>query len=254
MLPPPTTMPIWTPSAVDLGDLAGDERAERRVDAVRAVAEQGLAGQLEQDPLVAQRPPSAGDGRRAGDAGRSSVTAPPRARSGRSGGPGCSRRSSRSTLGDQLAHGHAPCRGTAARAGRPARTTSRAGRRRSGRGSPRASSGSTGSSRSSARLASSTAAGMRVDVDVLRAQAGDLDRQVLDELLELLGAGDEVGLAVDLDEHADPAAGVDVAADEALADVAVGPLRRRPPGHARAGRRRRRRCRRPSPPGRACSP
>src|SRR4029079_15843629 len=39
---------------VDLGDLAGDERAERRVDAVRPVAEQRLAGQLEQDPVVAE--------------------------------------------------------------------------------------------------------------------------------------------------------------------------------------------------------
>ena len=40
---------------VDLADLAGDERAERRVDAVLAVAEQGLAGQLEQDAPIAQR-------------------------------------------------------------------------------------------------------------------------------------------------------------------------------------------------------
>ena len=55
MLPPPTTMPTWTPSAVDLGDLAGDERAERRVDAVLAIAEERLAGQLEQDPPVAER-------------------------------------------------------------------------------------------------------------------------------------------------------------------------------------------------------
>ena len=41
--------------AVDLGDLAGDERADRRVDAVLTVPEQRLAGQLEQDPPVAQR-------------------------------------------------------------------------------------------------------------------------------------------------------------------------------------------------------
>ena len=50
MLPPPTTMPTWTPRPWTSRDLAGDERAERRVDAVLAVAEQGLAGQLEQDP------------------------------------------------------------------------------------------------------------------------------------------------------------------------------------------------------------
>ena len=40
--------------AVDLRDLAGDERADRRVDAVLAIAQQRLAGQLEQDPLIAQ--------------------------------------------------------------------------------------------------------------------------------------------------------------------------------------------------------
>ena len=76
MLPPPTTMPIWTPSAVDLGDLAGDERAERRIDAVRAVAEQRLAGQLQQDAPVAERPAigrSRSPGRRARSRSRSQV-------------------------------------------------------------------------------------------------------------------------------------------------------------------------------------
>ena len=65
---------------------------------------------------------------------------------------------------------------------------------------------------------------MRSCVDVQRRQAGDLDREVADELLELVGARDEVRLAVDLDEHADAAAGVDVARDEALAGVAAGLL------------------------------
>ena len=65
---------------------------------------------------------------------------------------------------------------------------------------------------------------MRSGVDVQRREAGDLDREVADELLELVGAGHEVGLAVDLDEHADAAAGVDVARDEALAGVAAGLL------------------------------
>ena len=54
MFPPPTTMPTSTPRRVDLGDLARDERAERRVDAVLAIAQQRLAGQLEQDPVVAE--------------------------------------------------------------------------------------------------------------------------------------------------------------------------------------------------------
>ena len=53
---------------------------------------------------------------------------------------------------------------------------------------------------------------MRVDVDVGRGEARDLHGQVADELLELVRAGHEVRLAVDLDEHADAAAGVDVAA------------------------------------------
>jgi hypothetical protein len=38
-------------------------------------------------------------------------------------------------------------------------------------------------------------------------------RDVLEQLLEVLGARDEVRLAVELDEHADLAAGVDVVAD-----------------------------------------
>ena len=80
------------------------------------------------------------------------------------------------------------------------------------------------SASSSAFLASRTSAGIALLVDVQRRQAGDLDREVADELLELVGAGHEVGLAVDLDEHADPAAGVDVARDEALAGVAAGLL------------------------------
>ena len=64
-----------------------------------------------------------------------------------------------------------------------------------------------------------------VDVDPARRQPRDLDREGADELLELVRPGDEVGLAVDLDEHADAAAGVDVAGDEALASLAPGLLR-----------------------------
>ena len=72
---------------------------------------------------------------------------------------------------------------------------------------------------------------------VVRAQRDDLDGQVLDELLELLVAGDEVGLAVDLDERAEPAARVDVAADQALAGVAAGLLGRLRRRRARAAGR-----------------
>src|SRR5439155_21298 len=64
----------------------------------------------------------------------------------------------------------------------------------------------------------------RVGVDIVCAHSGDLDRQVADELLELLVAGHEVAFAVDLDQHPDAAARVDVAADEALAGLPAGAL------------------------------
>jgi hypothetical protein len=57
------------PRVQDPGDLARDERAEGRVDAVLAVTEERLAGQLEEDPLVAQR---ASAMRRRGGLGHSS--------------------------------------------------------------------------------------------------------------------------------------------------------------------------------------
>ena len=75
-------------------------------------------------------------------------------------------------------------------------------------------------------FASRTSSGMRSMSTYCGGEAGDLHGEVADELLELVGAGHEVGLAVDLDQHADAAAGVDVAGDEALAGVAAGLLRR----------------------------
>ena len=51
-----------------------------------------------------------------------------------------------------------------------------------------------------------------------------MQREVARELDELLVAGDEVGLAVDLDQHADPVAGVDVGLDDALARLLAGAL------------------------------
>ena len=56
------------------------------------------------------------------------------------------------------------------------------------------------------------------------AKRDDLHGEVAHELLEVLGAGHEVGLAVDLDQHADAAAGVDVGGDEPLACLAAGLL------------------------------
>ena len=62
MLPPPTTMPTWTPIAWSGRDLLRDERAEGGVHAVLALAQEGLAGELEQDPAVPE--PAFGGGRR----------------------------------------------------------------------------------------------------------------------------------------------------------------------------------------------
>ncbi len=42
---------------MDLGHLVGDERAERRIDAVLAVAQERFAGQLEQDAPISKRAP-----------------------------------------------------------------------------------------------------------------------------------------------------------------------------------------------------
>src|SRR5829696_3235924 len=66
----------------------------------------------------------------------------------------------------------------------------------------------------------------RIHAHPARREARDLDREVPDKLLELLRPGDEVRLAIDLDEHADAAAGVDVAGDEAFAGLSTGLLGR----------------------------
>src|SRR6185312_2004249 len=56
------------------------------------------------------------------------------------------------------------------------------------------------------------------------AAARDLHRHLAGEALELVVAGDEVGLAADLDHRADAAAAVDVGRDQAFAGAAAGPL------------------------------
>ncbi len=43
-----------------------------------------------------------------------------------------------------------------------------------------------------------------------------MHRDIVHQLFEIIGARDEVGFAVDLDHHAELAAGMDVAADETL--------------------------------------
>ena len=60
--------------------------------------------------------------------------------------------------------------------------------------------------------------------DELGVAGGDVHGDVVHQFLEVVGAGDEVALAVDLDQHADLAAGVDVAGDRAFAGGAGGLL------------------------------
>src|SRR5262249_17451163 len=62
--------------------------------------------------------------------------------------------------------------------------------------------------------------------DVARARGRHLHRQVAHQLLELVRLGDEVGLAVDLDQHADLAARVDVGPDRPVGGDAGGPFGR----------------------------
>ena len=64
-----------------------------------------------------------------------------------------------------------------------------------------------------------------LDVDVQRGEAGDLHREVADELAEVVRAGDEVGLAVDLDHDAGLSAVIDFRRHAAFLGHAVGLLR-----------------------------
>src|SRR3954451_19346412 len=63
--------------------------------------------------------------------------------------------------------------------------------------------------------------------DVLHLRrGGDVHRDVTREVLEVVVAGDEVRVAVDLDEHADLAVGVDVGGDRALGGLTAAELER----------------------------
>jgi len=59
--------------------------------------------------------------------------------------------------------------------------------------------------------------GHLIAIDHPRLAGGDVHRQVLDQPLEIRGAGHEVGLAVHLDQNADPSAGVNIGTDGAFA-------------------------------------
>src|SRR5690606_12263085 len=64
------------------------------------------------------------------------------------------------------------------------------------------------------------------DLQVLRVGEGDVQRQVVRQLLEDIGVGDEVSLAVELQHHADARARVRVGLDAALVGLALGLLLR----------------------------
>ncbi len=66
-----------------------------------------------------------------------------------------------------------------------------------------------------------------VRIDVERGQTGNLDGEVSHQSLEFVGHGHEVGFAIDLDQDAHPAAGVDVARDQSLPDLPADFLRGR---------------------------
>ena len=68
--------------------------------------------------------------------------------------------------------------------------------------------------------------GYFVALDVEGSGGGDLKRHVLNEGAEALVAGDEVGFAIDFDQHADLVADVNVGADDAFLGFATGLLRR----------------------------
>ena len=205
MLPPPMTIANLDVEVDDPLDLARDGLGDGRVDAEGRLAHQRFAAQLEQGP------------------GR---TSPPRrqlpfARPRRPASPGFRRRLLVELVGR----------------GRSAPTSKRAKRRttmfspslpmaawtrsrivRFGSLMKGWSSRQTASSASLAvaELALELGPGLVRDLvlgDVARVHGRDLHRDVVGEGLEVRRAGDEVGLAVDLDQRADAAAGVDVGLD-----------------------------------------
>ncbi len=72
-----------------------------------------------------------------------------------------------------------------------------------------------------------TASGDVFPADELRIGGGDLHGDIVHQTLKILGARDEIGLAVDFDQHAQLGARVNVAADDALLGGTRGLLCRR---------------------------
>ena len=217
MLPPPTTMPIWTPRPWISATWRAMNAQNAGSTPYGAIAEQRLAGQLEQDPAVAQR-------RRLAEAAL-----------GHSSSPSAYRVKRRTRMFSPIV---AICSVIRSRDGAllvAERLVVQADLR-----VPLLELAVDDLLPDVLGLLLGRLVGQQLGllggevgrrdvlgVDVERRQSGDLDGQVADELLELVGAGHEVGLAVDLDEHADPAAGVDVARHEPFAGLAAGLLRGR---------------------------
>ena len=240
MLPPPTTTAVWMPRSTTSRQLPGEQRGGLRVDAVAGVGgSERVTGELQQDP------PVHGSRRRAGSRHAldplHSFGSPPRS--------ACARRAHSPSL-------YRTKRRTATFSPSLAEASS--------------SSCCTVFESSFTKSCSSRTCvlvqGVQLAVDDLldhlfglagllrlhledvplafelvrreflaseepgRGRARDVQRDVLHQLAELVGVGDEVGLAVDLDEDAHGVVEVDVAVDEPLIGGAAGALR--PPAPA----------------------
>ena len=245
MLPAPTTIATSTPRARTAATCSAIRSTSVGVGAVLEIPHQRLARELQQDALEA--------GLR-----RPSGLLLCRPRSRRSGRSGRSRRSwrqisvrSSSIVFDSCFSALTCAWSSRARFARP---TWRAGPRRSSRRRRRACRPRAPSPRRCGARPRAPPRGSPPRRRSVGAHRRDVQRDLVGERLEVLVAGDEVGLALDLDHRPDLVVGVDVGGDDALARAP--PARASPPmpGPSPAGSRSpgRRRPRTPQAP--ACSP
>ena len=207
MLPAPSTTETSTPRSRDALELLGDRVDGVRVGAELEVAHERLARQLHEDPLeggLVRHAPTWNRAKR-----RMTTFSPIVARE------------LRAQLLDRLALVLVGVDVLLVRARRPPSTCAACPRRSCRGRSPACRP-------PAARRRELGVLGLLRDVvlgDVLRRRRGrDVQRHLAGERLEVLVARDEVGVAVDLDEHADLAAGVDVGRDGALGGLAVADL------------------------------
>ena len=179
MFPPPMTIGHLDAEARDLGDLVGDARDHRRLDAEGLAAEERLPGELQQDPAVAGLPrPSTSSARRLRRRGRRRLLLDALAHL--EAHEADDARVLAGALGDDLGD-LLRCRPsrTAGRRGRPRRTTCRSSPRPSSRRRPPACRRRPPWRAAISRSSASALAGDAVAVRVLRRERGDLHREVL---------------------------------------------------------------------------